>query len=1034
MGAMEERKVATIMFADLAGSTELADRQDPERTRVLLERFYDAMAAEIAAAGGTIEKFAGDAVMAVFGAPAAYEDHAERALHAALSMQRRLDDLFEGRLRLHVGVNTGDVILGRAREGSSFVSGDAVNVAARLEQAAAPGDVLVGERTVAAAGGAFEFDEPLTVKAKGKSEGVRCRRLIRALSMTRPRGVHGLARIFVGRTGELDRLLAAYRGTAAQGRPKLVTMIGDAGIGKSRLTQELWDRLPNERPEPNRHTGRCLPYGRAITYWPLGEILRAHLGVRESDPPDQVVRRLGEHRILGLTLGLDTAGDLHPLAARDALHEAWIAFFDAQVADRPAVVLVEDLHWAEPPLLDLVEQLARSVTGPLLLLATARPDFVDARAGWGGGRYDAETIWLEPLPAGAAAGLLERLLGGALPGATRDRLVKRAEGNPLFLEELLGTLIDRGVIERGDDGWRVLDPTADPHVPDTVQSVVAARLDLLPPAEKAALQAASVVGRVFWTGAVYELTEGEPDLRVLEDRDFVRRRSESSLEGEREFAFKHAITREVAYDSLPRARRARLHAEFAEWIERRMGDRDEMAPLLAHHYAAAVDPDVADLAWGGDAERLESLSGRARRWLRRAGLLAMSRYELPDAVALFEQALELHPARDEEVRLWRSLGQAHALRYDGLGMAGAMQHAIDLTTDPGLLGDLYAELAVEAATRSGMWAHLPEVDRVQEWIDRALELAPPESVARARALIALSFWAPERPLWAVEELDGLTRELGDPWLRIRALMAAWLHEFAEGRYPEALDIALQAFELEAGISDPNVRAELREASVTLFTLYGRIADARRLIAEYDEASERLSPHHRMHGVAMAIELAEITGEWEVIRALVDRTRAAAADNAATPCVRNGRSLLSCAAACAMVGDDAMARELEGEAEGLVAERFTAILTAPRLWLALASGDLEAVRTLIVEPSVARGSMWWYPGAVTSYLDATVALMDRERVERDAPQFLESRSVLQPFALRALGRVRDDPDLLAQAAETFARMGFERQAEVTRARI
>src|SRR5438105_8242895 len=420
--AVDERKVATVLFADLVGSTELGASQDPERTRAMLERFYAAMAAEVSAAGGTVEKFAGDAVMAAFGAPAAYEDHAERALHAALSMQRQLEALFGTDLVLRIGANTGDVMVGAPREGSSFVTGDAVNVAARLEQAAAPGEILVGERTVAASRGAFEFAEPMTVDAKGKAGGVACRRLVRSLSLMRPRGVQGLRRAFVGRDAEFERLVTAYRGTIEQARPKLITIVGDAGVGKTRLVRELWDRLADERLEPLRRTGRCLPYGRGITYWPLGEMLREHLGILETDSPAEVRRRLGHREILGLTLGLDTAGDLHPLAVRDRLHDAWIAFIGELAAAGPVVALIEDLHWAEPPLLDLIEQLARGVTGPLLLLATARPDFVDARAGWGAGPYEAETIWLEPLRSDAAAGMLESLVGAGLPGETRSRI------------------------------------------------------------------------------------------------------------------------------------------------------------------------------------------------------------------------------------------------------------------------------------------------------------------------------------------------------------------------------------------------------------------------------------------------------------------------------------------------------------------------------------------------------------------------------------------------------------------------------------
>src|SRR5437870_6354009 len=422
MSEAQERKLATILFADLVGSTARAEAEDPERTRANLERFYDRVATEIEAAGGTVEKFAGDAVMAVFGAPEALEDHAERALHAALAMQRRHG------ADLRIGVNTGDVVVGRARADSSFVSGDAVNVAARLEQAAPPGVVLAGERTVAAARGAFEFAEPTEIDAKGKSVPVACRRVVRALSLMRPRGITGLARVFVGGGDELGRICEAYRRATETSRPVLVTVLGDAGVGKTSLARELWQRLAAEEPAPIRRTGRCLAYGEGITYWPLGEVLKEHLGILDSDAPDVVLRRLGERELLGLTLGLDLAGDLHPLAARDRLHEAWIAFLSELATERPVVLLVEDLHWAEDPLLDLLERLARDVAGPLLVVAKARPDFVDRRSAWGSTRIDATTLWLDPLSSTDAAELVERLLSVELP-EVRELVLKAAEGN-----------------------------------------------------------------------------------------------------------------------------------------------------------------------------------------------------------------------------------------------------------------------------------------------------------------------------------------------------------------------------------------------------------------------------------------------------------------------------------------------------------------------------------------------------------------------------------------------------------------------------
>src|SRR5687768_15294334 len=303
----DERKLATILFADLVGFTELAGSQDAERTRVVLDRFYDAMADEIGGAGGTVEKFAGDAVMAAFGVPVAQEDHVERALHAALAMRRRLEERFGDRLSLRIGVNTGEVIVGRARAQSSFVTGDAVNVAARLEQGADPGEILVGERAAALVAGAFEFGPPQRIEAKGKSEGVPCRRLLRSLGLMRARGVPGFRRAFVGRVRELELLVQAYERTAAGRESRLVTVTGEAGVGKSRLVRELWEQLGREAPETLRRSGRCPPYGHALTYRPIGDVLKEHYGLLDSDPPERALACLGTRRILALALGFDVA-------------------------------------------------------------------------------------------------------------------------------------------------------------------------------------------------------------------------------------------------------------------------------------------------------------------------------------------------------------------------------------------------------------------------------------------------------------------------------------------------------------------------------------------------------------------------------------------------------------------------------------------------------------------------------------------------------------------------------------------------------
>ena len=1025
---MAERKLATVLFADLAGSTGLADEQDPERTRARLERFYEAMAREIEAAGGTVEKFAGDAVMAAFGAPEALEDHAERALHAALAMQRRLED----GLALRIGVNTGDVVVGEPRAGSSFVSGDAVNIAARLEQAADPGEILAGERTVAAVGGAFEFGDPTTVEAKGKPEGIPARRLVRALTLMRPRGVGGLARAFVGRDDELESLCAGYRRAVESSRTVLVTIIGEAGVGKTRLVRELWERLGEEEPQPLRRTGRCLAYGQGITYWPLAEVLKEHLGLLESDPPAEVRRRLGAGEILGLTLGLDVAGELHPLAARDRLHEAWIEFLSRLGRERPVVLLIEDVHWAEEPLLDLLERIARDVDAPLLLLVTARPDFVDARPGWGGPRVTSQTVWLEPLPAETARALVDTLLGSHIPDDVRELVVERAEGNPFFVEEVLGSLIDQGVLERTDGIWTAR-PTAGFEIPDSVQAVLAARIDLLGDAEKAALQAAAVIGRIFWTSPVYELVPGmEPDLRALEDRDFIRRRSGSSLEGELEYAFKHALTREVAYAGLPKGRRARLHAMFAEWIARVGGGRDEHAPLLAHHFAEAIRPEDADLCWGDAPKELERLRAQAVVWLERAADLAIGRYEIDEGLALLHRSLQLVEDEVHVSELWRKVGLANALKYDGVAFATAMERSLAVCHDREVCASSYAELAFQTTLRSGMWPKRPDDALVNGWIGKALELSPAASASRAKALLASCDWNRPPKREQADEATAIAERLGDMELRSYAFMAQGHAAFAAADYDAALTWSERLLELVDQITDPDHIADIYEAAIPAFCVLGRFSDARRLAALHGAVVEPLSPHHRLHGVAIPLEVQELCGEWDMIAAGADRTATVVDANLSTPCIRNSRSLLVTALALAYTGDSKAAESFEEHAEEVATEGYDFILAAPRARLALVRGESDQAATLVPPFDDQHIKTWFALPTATARLDALAAACDRDALEHEAPQFLHAGVYLEPFALRALGIVREDEELITRAIMRFDAMELDWHAARTRA--
>ena len=442
----------------------------------------------------------------------------QRALDAALSMQLRLSELFGERLALRIGVNTGEVVVGRPREGSSFVTGDPVNVAARLEQAARPGQILVGERTAAAVRSAFEFAEPMSVQAKGKPGGVVCRELVRMVSPTRPRGM-GLETAFVGRERELVWLERELDLCRSEQRPRCVSLVGEPGVGKTSLVREFRARLP---AEVVFYLGRCVSYGRGVTYSPLAGVLRSQLGLREGDALETVRARLAGREILGLILGLDVGGDLDPRGAAERLRTEWVSLVSELALGHTVVLVVEDLHWASEPLRELLERMLSEVEGSLLLLVTARPDRPELR---GSGKS-----WiLGPLTVDEAEQVLHGLLASELGDAARDFLVQRADGNPFFLEELLSTLLDRGLLARENGGWRLQRAPATLDIPDSVQAVLAARIDLLPTAEKAALQGASVIGRTFTLpdlGALTATTRNE--VGKLVERGFLRHGSPRS--------------------------------------------------------------------------------------------------------------------------------------------------------------------------------------------------------------------------------------------------------------------------------------------------------------------------------------------------------------------------------------------------------------------------------------------------------------------------------------------------------------------------
>jgi class 3 adenylate cyclase len=1017
----EERKLVTVVFADIVGSTAYGGDRDPERVRAQFEPFYGAMREEIELTGGTVEKFAGDAVMAVFGAPVALEDHAERALHAALAMQGRMDGLFGGELELRVGVNTGDVVVGAPYAGGSFVTGDAVNVADRLQKAAEPGEVLAGERTAAAAAGAFEFGEPRAVDAKGKPGGIEGVPVARALRSMRPRGVAGLRRVFVGRESELELLRATYRRVTTQSEPHLVTLVGEPGVGKSTLVSELWDVLAKEDPPPVNRVGRCLAYGTGITYQPLGEIVREHYELREGAALEEVETRLAGREMLALALGLDVAPGLHPADARERLHAAAVSFVEELAAATPTVVVVEDIHWAELDLLDLLERLVSDVRGPVMLVATARPEVVELRPTWGSGKRNTTMLWLDPLSVAAVSQLLDGKLP-MLPDDLRELLVERADGNPFFLEELVGELVDSAVLVQSDQGWVVGRYDADFAMPDTVHAVLAARIDRLPPLEKAALQAGAIGGRVFWGAPVVHLLDGvEPDFALLEERDLVAERRSGGGD-DREFAIKHALTREVAYGSIPKARRGRLHASLAEWLEGTSGRADDRAPQLAYHYAEAADPRDADLVWTDDPEGLAHVRERAVHWLMRAGQLARGRHEMEEAVELFTRAIDLTDDAYGQATLWRAIGEAHALQYDGEGMRIALLRAVDGPLSDAERAETYAFLAFQSSIRSAMWSIRLNMDLIEEWATRALELAEEGSEAKARALLAranaeLTGATDE----ALDEASTLADALDSAELRSFALGARTQAEFDRRRFDAAAASSDARLALLSQIDDPDHLCEAYEAAAPAVAAVCRFDEARRLAELHASLSQRLSPHHRVHSVSLDLELAETLGDWHGLAAQTDRALAAIDANLATPCVRNPRDLLLCSVAHLCLGDETRAAELERDSSRLAGEGHDTYLSAPRIRIGLVRGDLAAIESLVDLP--VERALVWGPGIFAARLDAFVALGMRDRIELEAPELVQARTTVEPFALRALGYARGDDELLVRADELFATLGL-----------
>jgi class 3 adenylate cyclase/tetratricopeptide (TPR) repeat protein len=842
----EERKVVTVVYADMVGSTARAERLDPEDVRAILAPYHARLRQELERFGGTVEKFIGDAVVGVFGAPIAHEDDPERAVRAALAIQEAIEELNERHagleLQVRIGVATGEALVSvgaRPAEGESMVSGDVMNTGARLQAAAPPAGVLVSDATYRSTLRAIEYRDADPVEAKGKAEPLR------VWLAVAPRARFGVdvfqsggARL-VGRESELDLLTSALARARAKSEPQLVTLVGVPGIGKSRLVFEL-SRIVDDDPELIVwRQGRSLPYGEGVAFWALGEIVKAQAGIFESDGAVEA----GEKLVAAVSDLLSEESEaawverhLRPLVGlggdanrdQDSTVEAfaaWRRFFEALAEQGPTVLVLEDLQWADDGLLDFVDGLVERVAGvPLLIVCSARPELLERRPGWGGGKRNALTVSLAPLSEDDTARLIATLLDRpVLAAEEQSALLQRAGGNPLYAEEF-ARMLAGGELVAGD-------------VPETLQGVVAARIDALPPVEKELLQLAAVFGKVFWTDALAVLSGVDAfaldeRLHALERKEFVRREHRSAVAAAKQYVFVHALVRDGAYGQMPRAVRAHAHRQVAEWIDSLPSDRaEDRAEMLAHHLVQAIEYGRAG---GIDVAPLIPRAGQA---LRDAGDRAWALGAPGTALGFYERSRELDPGSADDSYLLLRLGRALFVVH-GRGEVELDRAAAALTdSDPA------AAAEAEVARGEIVW-HRGDRDGSAPYFDRAaatVEDLPPSrqklfvvgQVARFLALAGRN----REGLELAERAIAMAEELGDKELLSDALNTRGIARRAIGDLDgigdieRSLALALEINSWRAGRGYINLGSELLTA--------GEVASAEAAFREGLRFAERL---------------------------------------------------------------------------------------------------------------------------------------------------------------------------------------------------
>jgi len=1091
----EERRQCTVLFADLSGYTAVAETMDPEAVKRLIDSSLRRLGQEVERYGGSIDKYIGDNVMALFGAPVAHEDDEERAVRAALGMQAAMSELNEQleashgvSFSLRVGVNTGEVLAGAVGDGYTVI-GDAVNVAARLQGAGRPGSVTVGERTQRATHTAIEYEQLEPLELKGKAEPVPAWEA-RGLTASQPgrRGHTHTQSPLVGREEELTLLTSLAGRVVREGRPHLVTVVAGAGVGKSRVLREFQSRLERDELRVTFREGRCLPYGSGVSYWALAEVIRSECEITEDDSSEvawgklsakvcELLRGLGEDAdsagrkaaLIGRLLGMEAAPDApsadaeDPQRLRESSFSAVRSCVEAMARREPLVLAFEDIHWADSGMLDLIEYLAQWVRAPLLLVCLARDELLERRSGWGESRRGASAIFLEPLTEDETRELLVALLpqsgNGNGSSAALEAMAERAGGNPLFAEEMVHHV--------GQEG-------AGADLPDSVQALLAARLDSLEPFERRLMQQAAVVGRTFWQSILEPVAAAEgrdlqQALSALQQKDLVVPESTARLAGETELAFKHVLIRDVAYGMLPKAVRCRKHFEVAGFIEDRAGDRaEELVALLAEHYgrAAALGDES-----GIDSEELGVMRSKALDFLEGAGDAAASFYSNGEALAHYESARELHVWDDPEtlarigekqgdvslrlgrvdsaVKVWEEcldyhrrqeslerVGDLHRKIGAGLWHKGERERAIEhYQKGINLLRDgppciELVRLYEEAAT---LYMHTGDNMLAVYASEKALRLAEQlqetRAASRAHGIFGLVFGRigdTERALDNLEKSVELARG-SDESETIRALLALGSHlEMCDADYDAAGSAYAEGLALAEQVGDLPAQVELHTA-IALLAVYRADWDSVRssgeagaALAEGEGLVGKLCYPYALRGL-----LAWHEGDAEASAKHFRRSHELAEQIGLSEVAYN--ALFGLALTLRDAGDqdgalEALDRALDiCERAGLVAQSIQA--TASRALVLLLAGRDDEAREGAVEAEglaerlhypVGRASALEAVGATASDVDAGAEQLDAARVLwQELGRPLEAARCL---ALRGKLLRESDPAASAEALE------------------